>query len=358
MRPLGAANRGGGVSVTSSALISTALVTPLGIGTRATWAAVRGALSQIRESGFVAASGAPIRLSEVPDECLVPLPEQVAPGKSTRYRRLLRLAVTAFAQLRFPGDHPVPLFLGLPDADAAGQFPALEPFLADLSAFFPGKLDLVSSRVFASGRASGFQALEAALGLLSRSADDRTFVLVGGVDTYLDPLLLAQLERDGRLLMEQGDGFIPGEGAAFLILGPGTGRNAIQIGAPATAEEPGHMLSDEVCCGDGLTEVFGRTLNRLDQPVAAIFCGLNGENASGKEWGLAAVRLGARLAPDFTLFHPADCYGDPGAASAPALWCLAGLGLACGHLQGPLLSWCASDGATRGSALLGLANAN
>lgn len=336
----------------SATLVATGLVTPVGIGARATWAAVRGGISHIRESGFIAADGQPIRLSSVPDDCLEPLPEGVATHKSTRFRRLLQLAITALAQIGPTGDRPIPIFLGLPEPDAAGQYAALEPFLADIARCCDHPIDLVSSRVFASGRASGFQALEAAIDLLSRNADPQAMMLVGGVDTYLDPLLLAQLEKSGRLLMDQGDGFIPGEGAAFVLLRRNDAGPGIQLGGVANAQEPGHLKSETICRGEGLTQAFGQTLAALQEPVASVFCGLNGENASGKEWGLSAVRLGSRLSTEFTLYHPADCYGDPGAASAPLLWCLGGLGLAQQQVAGPLLTWCASDGAPRGSAVL------
>lgn len=338
--------------MSSAALVATALVSPVGIGTRATWAAVRGGISHILDSAFIGENGQPIRMAEVPDPCLPPLPEGIATGKTARYRRMLRLCIAALDQIDAPASRPVPLFLGLPEKDASGQYPALEPFLTEISRCFPGRLDLVSSRIYAEGRASGFKALEAALDMLSRAGDEQSMVLVGGVDSYRDPLLLAHLDRAQRLLGGRGDGFIPGEGAGLLLLRKGPAAGTIQLTAAANTAEPGHLLSDELCHGDGLTQAFAKTLAAADQPVRTVFCGLNGENASGKEWGLAAVRLGGRLDPAFRLFHPADCYGDLGAASAPALWCLGALGLAQGHLSGPLLSWCAADAAPRGSALL------
>lgn len=150
------------------------------------------------------------------------------------------------------------------------------------------------------------------------------------------------------------DGFAPGEGAAFLLLGSEKGaaqldvRPSVRIGAPGLALEPGHRFADKPYRGEGLDQAIKGALAGADgMPVRTVYASLNGENFGAKEWGVALLRNATAIDPGFRMIHPADCFGDVGAAFGPMLIGLAAIALEEGYVQGPCLAWCASDGAPR-----------
>ncbi|GAG71637.1 unnamed protein product, partial [marine sediment metagenome] len=81
-------------------------------------------------------------------------------------------------------------------------------FLNQMATQTGNGFDVDESLIFAAGRAGGMLALQTALGKLSTSEHD--FVLVGGVDSYLDLYLLAGLDAEDRVLANGiMDGFAP-----------------------------------------------------------------------------------------------------------------------------------------------------
>jgi 3-oxoacyl-[acyl-carrier-protein] synthase-1 len=184
--------------------------------------------------------------------------------------------------------------------------------------------------------------------------------VVGGIDSYLDLKLLAFLETEGRILGPGvSDGFIPGEGASFLVLahpsvaaGEGT---AVTVEAVASAQDPGHRSGSAPARGEGLAAAIEALRGRLPDRgllVGSTFAGLNGESFDAKQWGVARTRHGDFFSPDAPLSHPADCFGDAGAAMGALLLAIGARAIARGERRGPALIWAASDGETRSCALL------
>jgi 3-oxoacyl-[acyl-carrier-protein] synthase-1 len=221
-------------------------------------------------------------------------------------------------------------------------------------------VDHAQSEVFWNGRAASLMALAAGLRCL-REQRARA-VLVGGADTFLDPPLLARLDREQRISGEEiTDGFIPGEGAAFLSLtavrttgaAPPAGQIAV-LGA-GVAEDAGHRYGAEPARGEGLAHAIDALLTsmpRPPRPIATVFAGFNGESFFAKEWGVAHIRHHDSFAERIRLTHPADCFGDAGAAMGALLMALAGAELARGDGEGPTLVFASSDRADRACALL------
>ena len=87
----------------------------------------------------------------------------------------------------------------------------------------------------------------------------------------------------------------------------------------ATDYEPHPRTGDGVCIGHGLTSVLRRALNDAGATsgVAAdwVLCDMNGESFRGTEWAYAYIRTGKMHRDPLEIWHPADCWGDVGAAS-------------------------------------------
>jgi 3-oxoacyl-[acyl-carrier-protein] synthase-1 len=89
--------------------------------------------------------------------------------------------------------------------------------------------------------------------------------------------------------------------------------------------------------------------------VATTFAGFNGENFDAKMWGVARLRHNDFFIPGMVMEHPADKFGDAGAAMGAILVALAAEALATGTRPGPALAWAASDREPRGCAMLSAA---
>jgi 3-oxoacyl-[acyl-carrier-protein] synthase-1 len=79
---------------------------------------------------------------------------------------------------------------------------------------------------------------------------------------------------------------------------------------------------------------------------------MNGESHWSKEWGVTGIRNKAALQPGYRMQHPADCYGDTGAASGALMVALAALGVAAGYRRHPCLIYGSSDRGPRAALAL------
>jgi 3-oxoacyl-[acyl-carrier-protein] synthase I len=251
------------------------------------------------------------------------------------------------------------VLLGTPEAWPGRPDPSGEKFLAHLAAQTKLSFDLSKSKMFPMGRAAGLYALQEALQRLKTGQTEQ--IVVGGVDTYLDLYLLGTLDMEGRVLAEGVmDGFIPGEGAGFLLLRsatkPVSGKSSLaSVLGVATGVEKGHRYSEEIYRGDGLAgtlQQLFRSVSLSKDKVRTVYAGFNGENFWAKEWGVAYMRSQEQFETDFRVEHPADCFGDPGAALGPITVGLAAIGMQKGYRKGPTLVWCSSDREPRAAALV------
>jgi 3-oxoacyl-[acyl-carrier-protein] synthase-1 len=306
----------------------------------------------------------PITMALVAEEEIEGLaPELDRHGLTSRQRRMVRLAAAplreAAARLP-PSNSRVPLFLGLPEA--RNERVSAKAMLSHVVEQAGMPVDTSASEVFPRGRAAALLALEAALRFVVQA--EGLVALVGGVDTFLDLGLLAELDREGRILGSRVmDGFVPGEGAAFVLLRSSRRRRAsglaatVQVSGVGTAQDKGHRYSDEPARGEGLSRSMDHLLKGMSgppAPIAGVYAGFNGESFGAKEWGVARLRHSEHFASLAPLEHPADCYGDVGAASGALLLGLAQAALARGSRSGPALVFASSDRQDRACALLDL----
>jgi 3-oxoacyl-[acyl-carrier-protein] synthase I len=339
-------------------VVASSVLCAAGSSAEQLWASVRAGIARIGNSNIMDRNLEPIRMGLVPEDALEPKlpPELDALPLPARSRRMLRLAAPTLRALwESSGEAPVRLFLGLPQL-ALAEAQWLKGFALYLGKLAGVTVDPPGSRVVPSGRAAALNALELALDALQQ--DPTRPVIVGGVDTYLDLKLLAALDVEGRILSGGVmDGFIPGEGAAFLVLaGAGQGGGGtVTIEAAASVSDPGHRSGMEPARGEGLAQAMDLLRSRLRnpmEPVGTTFAGFNGESFDAKAWGVARVRHTDFFSPRMVLQHPADCFGDAGAATGAILLALAAKALTAGHRPGPALVWAASDGESRGCALM------
>ncbi len=353
-------------------IIATSALCSAGCGVEQLWASARAGISRIGNSRVMDRRGEPIRMGLVPEDALEPeLPPEIdSLPLPARARRMLRLGVPALRPvLEQAGEPPLRLYLGLPQLGLE-EAPWMKGFSLYLAKAAGVVLDAPGSRVVPAGRAAALVALELALSALEQ--DPSRPIVVGGIDTYLDLKLLAGLDAEGRILGPTvSDGFIPGEGASFLVLahesavpagaaaaaasGGGGQGAAVSVAAAASAQDPGHRSGSAPARGEGLAMAIELLRSRLPDPAAVVgttFAGLNGESFDAKQWGVARLRHAGFFAPEAVLSHPADCFADTGAAAGALLLCLGARAIGRGERRAPALIWAASDGETRACALL------
>ncbi|MDH5216133.1 MAG: hypothetical protein OEX19_00415 [Gammaproteobacteria bacterium] len=338
------------------------VATSVGLTLEQTAAAVRAGISSYEESSIYNKRFNPMTMALLPEDVIPPLGDGVAedtPGLTSRQMRMVRLAHLALDDLasKFEELNDLPLMLAAPET-LPEMPPACHPDMIKHIAKQTGiEFHKEHSALLAFGRAGGVRALQYAMAYVEAGLSD--YAVVGGVDSYLDLYLLGTLDMEDRVLAEGVmDGFAPGEGAGFLLITskPETFQESgkqIVIYPPGLADEPGHRFSQETYQGDGLAQSFTIALQHAPlPPIKTVLASLNGENFGAKELGVAGVRNSDKLDPEYKIEHPADCFGDVGAAFFPISIGLSALGFMKDYMQGPVLSCASSEAQYRGAACI------
>jgi 3-oxoacyl-[acyl-carrier-protein] synthase-1 len=331
----------------------------IGSGTDQVWASARAGIARIGDSHVMDKHFEAIQMGLVPEDALGALtPEIDELPLPSRARRILRLAAPSFQAVGTEIGRPVPVFIGLP-ALTPQEAPWIVHVPAYLQKLTDVPVDLQRSAIVPHGRAAGLMALELAMNVVS--TDTSATVIVGGVDSFLDLRLLAILDQEQRILGPRVmDGFIPGEGAAFFVLSGHAAQNGarVVVNGVASAMDEGHRYGTAPAKGEGLDVALTQLRQRsgsLPGPIGTTFAGFNGESFDAKLWGVARLRHNDLFSPTMVIEHPADKYGDAGAATGAILLALAAKSLATGTRQGPALVWAASDREPRACAVLATA---
>ncbi|RKG99960.1 hypothetical protein D7V97_30935 [Corallococcus sp. CA053C] len=337
------------------------MVSPVGLTAATTAAALRAGITRVRETRLKDSQFEPRIAGVLEEEHLPPLREGLVEAMkrmTSRHRRLVRLGACALQEVAGACGGPLPLVLALPEPQPWGD-PMGDAFLEHLQSQAGVEVE-ASSHLLRQGRAGGLMAVARGLELLATRRARQ--VLVGGVDTYWDARLLAHLDAEDRLKRRDvADGFIPGEGAAFLWLGvPGTakrlGREPLaSITGAGLGREPGHRYSTEPYLGEGLSQAFQQLFAGLppqSPKVRCVYAGFNGESFWTKEWGVAYLRHAQRFETEFRMEHPAEYTGDAGAALGPMMLGAAAVGLRKGYREGPCLVWGSSDREARAAVMV------
>jgi len=325
-------------------IIAMGVLTPVGANAKMTAASVQAGISAYQALNICNKQFDPMTMALVPDDALPPLEKALAKERlSSRQQRMLRLATPALQQVTENIDAPLPLMFCGPEKLPGRRSVVSDKFLQHLTVQANVPIDLQNSYVFPDGRAAGLYALEAAMQMLEQGEHQR--VLVGGVDSYLDLKLLSSLDRDDRILAEGiMDGFAPGEGAGFFLLQAAGANSNIKVYPPGIADEPGHRYSQQPYLGEGLAGAVTEALScATDKQVNTVFTSFNGEHFGAREWSVAALRNQQNISGEAAVIHPADSYGDLGAATVPVLMALASIGMMQGYYAAPALLWASSE---------------
>jgi 3-oxoacyl-[acyl-carrier-protein] synthase-1 len=329
-------------------------MTCVGLDAVQTASSVRAGLSRLREIDWQGQDGNPFRGGFLPDDCLEGLnrkTREVLPDSLPA--RILQLGAPPLREVaedlpEAPGGFPV--IVGIGDQD---QLPQASPelFLDNLMRQAQMKINLEASEVVVAGRVAGLMAVHRACLRLAQGFSGP--IIAGGIDSYHYLPRLIDQDFAGRILSDLNpDGFLPGEGAAFLALvSPGKVQPSGQVlGTIAgivernSSSKPG---AGARAPGDVLSETVRELMEQIPQalsPSPAVYANLNGENAGAKEWGVCFLRNRNYFAEGMKLYHPAEYMGETGAAMGPILAVLAVRGIDRGYESGPCLLWCSGDG--------------
>ena len=339
------------------------MISALGLNAAQTCSSVRAGIERFSESSIYNRNFRPFTLGLLPSEALPPLvPELEDANLSARQIRMLRLAAPALAETLagVPNPEQIPVILGAPDALTDRPNPLGDAFLSQLALQADIVFDLDRGKITPGGRAGCPLALQEAVKFVQ--AGDCPLVVVGGVDTFLDLYLLGTLDAERRILGDDVmDGFRPGEGACFLLIGTPDavkklGKKPLAvIDSIGFGVEKGHRYSDEPYKGDGLADAFRACFQNFGdsgKKIAAVFAGFNGESFHAKEWGVAYLRNAQFFEDEPVMRHPADCLGDTGASLGALMLGLAAADIRDGQIAGPTLVWSSSDQEQRAAMIL------
>ena len=336
------------------------MITPVGANAQMTAAAVKAGVSGYRDCNFFDEDFNNIRMATIPDDALEDSldEESLTDIISARHARMLQMAKLAMLEVvsMLPEGEKPPLFLAGPELQDVNDLPLNMSFIKNLALQAGVNLDLEKCRINSMGRAGGLINLKLAFRFFENT--NTKFVLVGGVDSFYDKDTLDYLLSKKRLLCgEVMDGFIPGEGAGFLLLT--NDSSAITTGRlpcifePGNGSEKGHMYSEETYTGDGLsTAVAAAIQNASISNIRTLYSSMNGESFFAKEYGVAMIRNSEALDEKIKLEHPADCFGDLGAASGIVMVALSAMSILTKSDAAPLLVCCSSDREYRSAVVI------
>jgi 3-oxoacyl-[acyl-carrier-protein] synthase I len=339
-------------------IVALGACTPVGRDVWSSAAAVRAGISGFAQHPcMIDTAGEPMRTAIAPWI-------DIGLGGVDRLTALLFPAIDqAMEPIAYGGAAPVriAIALGMPSARPGLPEDIERQMRSRIQTRYAGQFR--SAAMFPAGHAAGLMAVDAATAMLARGSLDAC--VVAGVDSYMEPLTLEWLEANDQLhsagRSNNAWGFVPGEGAAALLLmresmaeAVGLEPLAVVLGS-GTAMEPKRIKTETVCLGEGLTQAFRGALAALPAgaKVSDIYCDMNGEPYRADEFGFTALRTKEHFESVSDFRAPADCWGDVCAAGGPLHLALAVVAWSKGYGEGPLaLAWASAEQGQRAAILV------
>jgi 3-oxoacyl-[acyl-carrier-protein] synthase-1 len=326
----------------------TALLTSVGLTAPAACAAIRAKVTNPIQTRFIDATGEWIMAHAVQLE-----------NPWVGRTRLAKMAsiVIKDCLAETPRDQwaAIPLLLCVAERDRPGRLEGLDDALFDE---VQTELELEAapqSLVIPHGRASVGNALLHARSLIADGVASN--VVIAAADSLLNWQTLSAYDRSERLLTPtNSNGFMPGEGAAAVLVGAARTQPTLRVCGLGFATEPATIDREEPLLGEGLASAIknalkeaGCALHELDYRISDI----SGEQYYFKEAALALARVLRQRKETFAIWHPAECIGETGATAGIAA--LVVTEAACRKAYSPgngILCHVANDGGQRGAIVL------
>lgn len=291
-------------------ILACGMTTAVGLTAPASCAAIRARLDGFRETRFMARGGDWIIGAEVPLE----EPWRGLP----RLARLVEGPIRECLAATNVRPEEIPVFLCVAEPDRPGRLEGLDRDLfAETCALLGVSFD-PRSRTIPMGRVGPAVGIKQASKLINEGRVER--VIVAGVDAYLVAGTLRAFDDRSRLLTAaNSNGFIPGEAGVAIVVGSGSTGTGLAIRSLGLAVEQATIESGEPMRADGLTAAFRQALATAGLAMAEIgyrIGTMSGEQYWFKEAAMAQTRIMRERRIDQDLWHPADCIGETGAASA------------------------------------------
>ncbi|RQP25396.1 hypothetical protein [Piscinibacter terrae] len=331
------------------AIQATGLVTAVGLSAPGSCAAFRAKVNNPSETRFIDSTGAWIVAQEVPLD---------KPWRGLA--KLVQMAVMAIEEAL--QDVPrrqwsaLPLLLCVAEGDRPGRQQGLD---GEMLHRIERALDVrfaPQSALVAQGRVSVAAALAQARALIAGGHAPR--VVVAATDSLLSWPTLSHYDQQDRLLTARNsNGFIPGEGAGALLVGPATGgEGELVCSGIGFGHEAAHVDSGDPLKADGLTDAIQASLAEAGWQMHDFdyrITDLSGEYYYFKEATLTLSRTLRQLKDEFDIWHPAECTGEVGAASGVTVIATAREACIKGYTKGPrVLAHWANDGGQRAAVAL------
>lgn len=230
--------------------------------------------------------------------------------------KMASMAITeCLANIFPPNFAKIPLLLCVAERERQGRIDGLDGTLIDA---IQRDLDAEFSELSLTiphGRVSAGIALMHARDLLS--SNDVPCVLIAATDSLLTSSTLLAFGREQRLLTPlNSNGFVPGEGAAAILIGPAEPNTQLVFCGLGFADEPARIDSEFPLLGKGLAQSIEAALAEAQCRMEDIdfrITDLSGEHYYFKEAALALSRT-LRVRKEFIdIWHPAECIGEAGA---------------------------------------------
>ena len=313
------------------AILGTGLVSSVGTTAQATTSAFRAGVTNPSQTRFLHGDGNWVVGHQVP------LPEPWR-GK----KRLVKMAAMAIAEAlggaRVEGGS-LPLLLCLAELERPCRLPSSDAAIfAELEDELKLHFHPTLSALVPHGRVSVLLALSQARRLVAESGARQ--VLVAATDSLLESGALATYSEAGRLLARRNsNGFIPGEAAGALLVGPAvaSARELRCVGIGQSVETA-TVMSEEPLRATGLEQAIREALVDAREDAAALDFRItdnSGEHYYFKEAALALGRVLRTRKPEFDLWQPAEVVGEVGAAIGAVMVAVADDALRKAYAPGP-----------------------
>jgi 3-oxoacyl-[acyl-carrier-protein] synthase-1 len=312
-------------------VLGAGLVCGVGLTAKESSAAIRCGINNFQETRFVGSGGEWLVGSAVELE-----------DSWRGVKKLAKMAGRAIAEcftaVEDESPEGVPILICVAEPERPGRFEGLLGSILQATEEELGFRLHPDSGVIELGRVGGAVALLQARRMLTERKYSR--VVVAGVDTFLTSATLAAYDREDRLLRsDNSNGFVPGEGASAVLLASWQNEmeSTLLLRALGFGREPAPLGSGKPSRADGLVEAIQGAL--LDGGITLRECDLrigdmNGERYRFREAALAITRVLRDRKMLFSLWHLADCIGEVGATTLPAMLATLFVGASKDYLPG------------------------